>query len=306
MYDYIDNFLIFLKVEKNASPRTADSYQRDLFHGLDFLAPQIGKIDCDVVPLDINHRLFRDYLAQMQKQGLARTTIARRLAAWRSFFRYLVREGIVDDNPMTRVYSPKLEKRLPHFLYENEAAMLMEAPDLTHPLGMRDRAILETLYASGIRVNELVSLDTGNIDLRGGCLRVMGKMARERLVPLGSQAVWALGRYLSEARPRLLANAAVKRINNAVFLNRWGDRLSSRGIRKRLNKYVEKISLERSISPHTLRHSFATHLLNAGADMRTVQELLGHIRLTSTQIYTHVTSERLKQVYRKAHPRARE
>lgn len=306
MYDYIDNFLIYLRVEKNASPRTVESYQKDLFHGLDFFAPQLGKADYDVVPVDVDHRVFRDYLAWMQKQGLARSTIARRLAAWRSFFRYLVREKIVCDNPMVKVYSPKLEKRLPLFLCEGEAAMLVEAPDLTHPLGVRDRALLETLYATGLRINELVSLDTGNLDLGGGYMRVMGKMARERLVPLGSQAVTALRKYLAEARPRLLANATVKRMNNAVFLNRWGERLSARGIRKILNKYVEKISLERNISPHTLRHSFATHLLNAGADMRTVQELLGHIRLTSTQIYTHVTSERLKQVYRKAHPRALE
>lgn len=325
MYGYIDNFLIYLKVEKNASPRTVESYQKDLFQGLDYFSSQLKKEDHAIMPSDIDHRIFRHYLALLQKQGLARTTIARRLAAWRSFYRYLRREEIIDDNPMARVSSPKLEKRLPEFLYEDEAALLVEAPDLNHPLGVRDRALLETLYAGGLRINELMSLDLGDLDLGAGYVRVMGKRTRERLVPLGSQAVDALRRYLGEARPRLLLNSSLKKavagakteakpgampplkkFNNAVFLNRWGERLSGRGFRKILDKYVEKVSLERKISPHTLRHSFATHLLNAGADLRSVQELLGHTRLSSTQVYTHVTGERLKQVYRKAHPRAEE
>jgi integrase/recombinase XerC len=307
MYSYIDNFLIYLKVEKNASPRTQESYQKDLFHGLDYFASLLGKKDHDILPSDIDHRHFRHYLASLQKQGLARTTMARRLAAWRSYYRYLLREGIIDDNPMARVASPRLEKRLPRFLYEDEARLLVEAPDFGHPLGIRDRALLETLYAGGLRINELVSLDMGDLDLGAGYVRVLGKRSRERLVPLGSHAVGALRRYLGEARPGLLAKVSANRkINNAVFLNRWGERLSDRGFRKILDKYVEKVSLERKISPHTLRHSFATHLLNAGADLRSVQELLGHKRLSSTQIYTHVTGERLKQVYRKSHPRAKE
>lgn len=325
MYSYIDNFLIYLKVEKNASPRTQESYQKDLFQGLDYLAVQLKKADHAISPVEVDHRIFRHYLAFLQKQGLARTTIARRLAAWRSFYRYLLREEIIEDNPMSRVSSPKLEKRLPQFLYEGEARILMEAPDLNHPLGQRDRSLLETLYAGGLRISELVSLDLGDLDLGAGYVRVMGKRAKERLVPLGSQAVHALRRYLGEARSRLLINASLKipgasagyelknntvpasrKMNNAVFLNRWGERLSGRGIRKILDKYVEKVSLERKISPHTLRHSFATHLLNAGADLRSVQELLGHTRLSSTQIYTHVTGERLKEVYRKSHPRAEE
>lgn len=325
MYSLIDNFLIYLKVEKNASPRTQESYQKDLFQGLDYFAAQLKKADHAISPTDVDHRIFRHYLAFLQKQGLARTTIARRLAAWRSFYRYLLREEIIEDNPMSRVSSPKLEKRLPQFLYEGEARILMEAPDLNHPLGQRDRSLLETLYAGGLRINELVSLDIGDLDLGAGYARVMGKRAKERLVPLGSQAVHALRRYLGEARSRLLINASLKKsgggekheskneilppsrkMNNAVFLNRWGERLSGRGIRKILDKYMEKVSLERKISPHTLRHSFATHLLNAGADLRSVQELLGHTRLSSTQIYTHVTGERLKEVYRKSHPRAEE
>ncbi|BAF59429.1 MAG: tyrosine recombinase XerC [Pelotomaculum sp.] len=305
MYVHIDNFLVYLRVEKNASPRTTESYQKDLFHGLDYFASRLGKEDHAIVPSDIDHRIFRHYLAHMQKQGLARATMARRLAAWRSFYRYLYREKIIDGNPLLRVASPKLEKRLPRFLYEDEAKELVEAPDTKQPLGMRDRALLETLYAGGLRISELVLLDLGDLDISSGYIRVTGKRARERLVPLGSMAVEALQAYLAKARPRLMANSVAKKINNALFLNCRGERLSARGIRKILDKYVEKVSLERKISPHTLRHSFATHLLNAGADLRSVQELMGHVRLSSTQVYTHVTGERLKKVYRKSHPRAK-
>lgn len=306
MYSHIDNFLIYLKVERNASPRTVESYQKDLFNGLDFFSSVLKKEDNAVTPEEINHQVFRHYLAHLRQQGLARTTVARRLAAWRSFYKYLLREKVIEENSLSRVLSPKLEKRLPRFLYEGEAATLVEAPDLKHPLGVRDRALLEILYGGGLRINELVLLDLWDLDLGAGYVRVMGKRSRERLVPLGSQAVKALHDYLAGARPRILANAAEKKINNAVFLNHRGGRLTARGIRKILNKYAEKAELDRKISPHTLRHSFATHLLNAGADLRSVQELLGHTRLSSTQVYTHVTGERLKQVYRKAHPRAEE
>lgn len=324
MYTHIDNYLTYLRIEKNASPKTIESYQKDFFKGLDFFAAFLQKEDYNILPFEIDHRLFRHYLAFLKKQGLTRTTAARHLAAWRSLYRYLQREEIMEDNPLTRVASPKQAKKLPQFLFEDEAAALMESPDPGQPLGMRDRALLETLYAGGLRVNELVSLDLGNLDLTAGYVRISGKRSKERMVPLGSKAVEALEKYLRVARPGLLANQSVRKgcqepknagpptiplpgkISNAVFLNRWGNRLSSRGVRKIINKYVEKTALKRKISPHTLRHSFATHLLNAGADLRLVQELLGHTRLTSTQLYTHVTSERLKQVYRDSHPRARE
>ncbi|MDD4237219.1 MAG: tyrosine recombinase XerC [Desulfotomaculaceae bacterium] len=325
MYCHFDNFLVYLKVEKNASPRTIESYQKDFFRGLDFFASYLKKEDHAIEPKDLDHRLFRLYLGQLQEQGLARTTMARHLAAWRSLYRYLKRENIVEDNPAARVASPKLKKGLPSFLYENETARLVEAPDLTNPLGVRDRALLETLYAAGLRINELTSLDLADLDLGSGYVRVLGKRAKERLVPIGSEAITALHRYLTESRQRLLANAfhvknknqpnledgrpvmpRANKITNAVFLNRWGERLTGRGMRKILNKYVEQVCLERKVSPHTLRHSFATHLLNAGADLRSVQELLGHTSLSSTQIYTHVTGERLKTVYRRSHPRAKE
>jgi len=322
MYSYIDNFLFYLKIEKNAAPLTLDNYRKDLFQGLDYFSFYLKKEDYAVSPGEINYKIFRSYLAFLQKKGLARSTIARRLAAWRAYYRYLVRENIVAENPIGTIPSPKIEKRLPKFLYEDEAAVLVEAPALNYPLGMRDRALLETLYAGGLRVNELVTLDLGDLDLGSGYVRVMGKRARERLVPLGSKAVEALRKYLDEARPRLLTGATVKSslvkpgiktapgktpsISSAVFLNRSGERLSVRGIRKIIDKYTAKAGLNQKISPHTMRHSFATHLLNAGADLRSVQELLGHMRLSSTQVYTHVTGEKLKQVYRKSHPRAEE
>lgn len=178
MYSFIDNFLTYLKVEKNASPLTVENYQKDLFHGLDYFASQLKKGDHEIAPGDMEHRIFRHYLAFLQKQGLARATIARRLAAWRSFYRYLRREEIIGDNPLAAVTGPKLEKRLPKFLYEDEAALLVEAPDLNHPLGIRDRALLETIYAGGLRVSELVSLDLGDLDLGAGYVRVLGKIGR--------------------------------------------------------------------------------------------------------------------------------
>lgn len=321
MYGHIDNFLVYLKIEKNASPRTVENYQKDLFSGLDYFASILKKRDHEIHPDEISNRVYRLYLSHLQSRGLARSTIARRVAAWRSFYRYLKRENIITDNPMTRVASPKKEKKLPQFLYEGEAEMLVEAPDLNHPLGLRDRAILETLYAGGLRLNELVCLDLADLDLNSGYIRIMGKRSRERMVPLGSKAVESLHNYLNLGRPRLLMNSPIckgrkylhsedkpvhGRIDSAIFLNRWGSRITGRGVRKILNKYVDKVSLEKKISPHTLRHTFATHLLNAGADLRSVQELLGHIRLSSTQVYTHLTGERLKSVYRKFHPRARE
>ncbi|HOV78749.1 MAG TPA: tyrosine recombinase XerC [Bacillota bacterium] len=320
MYSYIDSFLVYLKVEKNASPLTVENYQKDLFSGLDYFSSVLKKNDHSVMPGDINHRIYRQYLAFLQAGGLSRSTVARRLAAWRSFYRYLCREKVVEDNPMTRVAGPKRTKKLPNFLYEEEAESLVEAPDQDRPLGLRDRALLETLYAGGLRISELESLNMGDLDLGAGYVRVMGKRSRERLVPLGSMAVEALRRYIREGRPRLLENLNKKRGDGiikdfipvpqkpegALFLNNRGKRLSARGVRKIIDKYAEKVRLKKKISPHTLRHTFATHLLNAGADLRSVQELLGHRSLSSTQVYTHVSGERLKKVYLKSHPRAKE
>lgn len=302
MYSFIDSFLIFLRVGKNASPRTVESYQKDLFQGLDFFAGELKKKDTDLHPAEIDRSLFRRYLSFLRERGLTRTTIARRLAAWRSFYRYLYREGIIKDNPLGAIATPKVEKKLPRFLYEDEAGLLLASPDPGNHLGQRNRAILETLYGGGIRVSELTGLDVGDLDLEAGYLRVMGKRGRERLAPLGVYAVDALRDYLHESRPFILKKQ--NKFSSAVFLNRWGDRLTVRGVNKIIAGYGRRAGLGDGISPHTLRHSFATHMLNAGADLRSVQELLGHKRLSTTQVYTHISSGRLKQVYRQAHPRA--
>lgn len=301
MYHYIDEFILYLKLEKNSSPRTLEEYQKDIFQGVDFFAQLLGVKDVELKPSDINHRTMRSYLAHLQSAGMARTTIARKLAAWRSFYNFLNREEIINNNPMVRVSTPKLEKKLPEFFYLDEIIKLLEAPPNT-ALGLRDRAVLEVIYAGGLRVSEVTALDISDIDLFGGYVRVMGKGSRERVVPLGSYALQALNKYINEARPFLEANNSNK--TKALFLNYQGGRLSERGVRKMLAKYLKQVGFERHASPHTIRHTFATHLLERGADLRTVQELLGHVRLSTTQIYTHVTREKIKEVYKKNHPRS--
>ncbi len=300
MYHYIDQFLLYLQLEKNASTRTIEEYQKDLFQGLDYFSAITGKKDEDLHPADINHHLMRGFLAALQSSDMARSTVARKLAAWRSFYNYLLREDFIDHNPLSRVATPKVKKKLPRFFYPEEVTKLLDAPDNT-PLGQRDKAMLETLYACGLRVSELVNLDVADVDLAGGYLRVYGKGAKERIVPLGSYAVEALKIYFNNGREKLLAKA--HRVD-AVFVNYRGERLTARGVRKILDKYLKKVAMERRASPHTIRHTFATHLLDRGADLRTVQELLGHVRLSTTQIYTHVTREKLRQIYQKTHPRA--
>lgn len=312
MYFYIDSFISYLKSEKNYSALTLENYQRDLLDGLEFFAFVLKKGEEKVEPGELTPGLLRSYLSQLNAKGLARSTIARRLAAWRSFFRYLKREGKIGDNPMSEIKTPKLAKRLPKFLYANEAKALVEAPGTASSLGLRDRALLEVLYAGGFRVSELASMNLSDVDLAAGLARVTGKRSKERIVPIGTKAVEALRDYLAAGRPELLAGRKNHPFNagrgywcEALFLNCCGERLSVRGIRKIISRYSVQAGLGERVSPHTLRHSFATHLLNAGADLRIVQELLGHASLSSTQVYTHVTGERLKSVYRECHPRAR-
>ncbi len=302
MYSSLDAYMYFLQVEKNASPHTLQSYQKDVFQFIDFLSRELAIPDTQVKPGQVNHLLLRSYLAELKLQGLARTSIARKLAAIRSFFRYLCREEILETNPLKSVSTPKLEKHLPGFLYREEMECLLEAPDEATPLGLRDRALLELLYATGIRVSELVGLDIEDLDTGLGYIRVMGKGQKERVVPVGSYALRALQAYLTGAKPLLTAGKAKRGV--PLFVNNKGRRLTDRGVRYLISKYIQQASIRKKVSPHTLRHSFATHLLDAGADLRTVQELLGHVKMSTTQIYTHVTKERLKQVYTKAHPRA--
>lgn len=300
MYSYLDSFIIYLKVEKNASPRTVESYQHDIWRFIDFMSAEYGMPGEKLDPAGVDHLLVRRHLGLLQRSGLKRTSIARKMASLRAFFRYLTREEILSVNPLVQVSIPKLEKRLPEVLSQDGAWALVQAPDSGNPAGLRDRAILEALYSSGLRVSELVGLDVGDIDLSMTYVRVMGKGARERVVPLGSYAVAALTLYLAEGRPHLSKKCPTK----ALFLNKYGGRLTARSIRNIIDKYVEQVSIRTKVSPHTIRHSFATHLLDGGADLRSVQELLGHVKMSTTQIYTHVSRDKLLSVYEKSHPRA--
>lgn len=301
MYSYIDNFIYYLETERNYSHHTVVNYRRDLFHGIDFFAGALGKKDSDLMPSDLDMKLVRAYLGDLFYSGLAKSSISRRLAAWRSFYRYLGREGLVDRNPLKRVSSLKPEKRLPHFLFKEDCAALIESTGDGFPLALRDRALLEVLYATGIRVGELVTLDLKDSNPGGGELLVMGKGSRERVVPMGRWAVDALYSYLDTGRPRLVRDTEER----ALFVNFRGGRLTDRGVRKIIKKYVSRMGIQNTVSPHTMRHSFATHMLDNGADLRAVQEMLGHKNLSTTQIYTHLTKERLRQVYLNSHPRVK-
>jgi len=246
---------------------------------------------------DVDHLTLRKFLAHLRSKQYAKRTMARKLAAIRSFFKFLHREGYLKANPTSSVFTPKLDKKLPHFLDTSSVVKLIESPDIKDALGLRDRAIMETLYGSGIRVSELVGLNVDRIDFLSGVLKVMGKGRKERLAPIGEKALGIIRNYLDK-RP------TAKGDRHAVFLNKSGTRLRDRSVRRIINKYIRCTSIKEKVSPHTLRHSFATHLLDRGADLRSVQELLGHMNLSTTQIYTHITPERLKTAYDKAHPRA--
>jgi integrase/recombinase XerC len=283
---YIGKFLTYLEIEKNASPHTITNYHIDLRAFRDFLEGMaIEKVDTITA---------RRFLAYLKQKGYAKRTIARKLASLRSFFKFLSREGYLKSNPLSVTSSPKLDKKLPLFLDISKVTQLIESPNTAELLGLRDRAILETLYSTGIRVSELVSLDIEHIDFIGGVIKVYGKGKKERIAPIGYRALRAIRDYLTKRSLK----------SKAVFLSKKGRRLKEADIRRLLDKYIRKLSLKENISPHSLRHSFATHLLDKGADLRSVQELLGHANLSTTQIYTHVTTERLKSAYEKAHPRA--
>ncbi len=298
MDEHLNKFITYLIAEKNASPYTIKNYRHEIGRFLDFLKEQ--GIDSWE---GVDRYVLRRYLAWLQAQGYVKASITRRISELRSFCRYLVREGILETNPIRAISSPKIPKRLPDYLELQEIEALLTAPDPMDPQGQRDRAIMEVLYASGLRVSELVSLNLGNVDLRQGELRVWGKGAKERVALLGEPACRALRCYLQDGRLKLIKE---NKATNALFLNRLGGRLSTRSVSSILDKYAKLAGLGRRITPHIMRHTFATHLLDGGADLRTVQELLGHADLSTTQIYTHVSQTRAREVYRKAHPRARE
>jgi len=294
----IERFLRFLAAERGASPLTLKSYREDLLQLEDFL----GSAGCRT-PAAVSSVILRRFASGLHATGYAASTVARKLASMRSFFTFCQREGWVRTNPAKPLRSPKRSRKLPTFLTGAEISRLLAAPPADGQAGLRDRAILEVMYSSGVRVQELVNLDDADLDLRGGTIRVRGKGRRERLGIVGSHAQRALRAWLA-ARPRATATAG-KRGSQPLFTNKFGSRLSVRGVARLLEKHLATAGLTRRASPHTLRHSFATHLLDAGADIRSVQELLGHKSLVTTQIYTHVTTSRLLAAFDKAHPRAR-
>ena len=284
-----DRFLRYLDTERNASSYTCRNYALDLAQFFAFLGHQrLG----DISPLDI-----RRFVSHLSTAALARRTIARKLSCLRSFFRFLCREGTLEHNPAEAVPTPRLEKRLPSFLDERQVATLLAMPAAKKWQGLRDLAILETLYSTGMRVSELTGLSLEDLDEISGTVVVRGKGKKERLCPIGETALRAVRRYLGK-RPKAL------RVPYALFVSQKGTRLTVRQVDRLIANYVKRAQLPSSISPHSLRHSFATHLLDRGADLRSVQELLGHASLSTTQIYTHVTPQRLKKIYDQAHPRA--
>ena len=295
----VDSFFIYLESEKNLAFKTIKAYNNDWIDFYDFLEKSMS-INLTAAKIDvIDHLIIRKYLAQMNSRSLQKTTIARRLAAIKSFFRYAVKKEIIMQNPLENVTTPKIPKKLPRYLEQNEMFKVLEQPSALTDDGIRDKAILELLYGAGIRVSELVQLDLDNIDLSYGYVRVTGKGNKERLVPVGSVAVEALARYIGDIRPHWDKDS-----QKAVFLNKKGGRLSDRTVRSLARKYCYQAGTREIISPHGFRHSFASHLLDNGADLRVVQELLGHKKISSTQIYTHVSKAKLRKVYHLAHPRA--
>lgn len=297
MPEAFDRFMDYLRVERNASRYTVRNYAADLSGFFAFLSEQgVSSLD------DVDKNTLRDYLSRLMRDRFARSSIARKLSAVRSFYRYLQREGMVDTSPAANISSPKLDRRLPLFLSQEEIVRIVEAPDVSTPAGMRDRAFLELLYASGMRVSELAGLDLSQVNLDMREIRVWGKGSKERIVLMGEPAAQALGAYLLDGRPRLLGDART----NAVFLNHRGGRLTVRRVESFVQAYAVGVGVDKKVHPHMLRHTFATHLLDGGADLRVVQELLGHASLSSTQIYTHVSKSRARKVYLAAHPLANE
>ena len=295
MYPAINRFLRYLDVERDVSAHTVKGYREDLESLADYLADNQGRPPrpASISPLDL-----RQYVSDLHLAGYARSSISRRLASLRSFFRFAQREGTVDSNPAKPLRNPRKQRALPHFMTSDEVERLLLAPNKSEKMGARDLAILETMYSTGVRVSELVGMNVDDLDLAEGVTRIRGKGKRERFAPLGSFAIGAIQHWL-ESR----ADGELER-GDPVFVNRLGTRLSTRSVGRMLEKYIAQAGLDRRTTPHTLRHSFATHLLDRGADIRSVQELLGHRSLVTTQIYTHLTTATLRKAYEKAHPRA--
>jgi len=296
------DFLMHLGLEKNSSALTVKAYREDLTQALTFARDRHAK--SNLRPADWDTRTLRAFLAWLHDQKYAKSTVARRLAAVRSFGKYLCRQGILVNNPADALRSPRQDKKLPHFLSTTDVARLLAAASVATPLGRRDRAILETLYSAGVRVSELCGLDEADLAIDDGVFIVRGKGRKERFAMLGDPARGAIRAWLADRVALVAGRPAGAPAPTAVFLNRTGTRLTTRSVGRLLDRYLRAAGLDPRTTPHTLRHSFATHLLDAGADIRGVQELLGHKSLTTTQIYTHVSPQRLQKSYRDAHPRA--
>jgi integrase/recombinase XerC len=305
MRELIDDFLDHLAHQRAMSPHTVRAYRGDLERFHRFVAVEfLGREPKDVRPADVDAAAVRAFLAALNRDGAGRRTQGRALAAVRSLLRYGCREGILAANPAEAIPTPKTRRDLPRHLRPGEIETLLEAPEGDEPLARRDRALLELLYAAGLRVGELVSLDRADLDLGARMLRVVGKGSKERMVPFGRQAESALRAWF-EAWPEVRRNSAAGDAGEPVFLNYRGGRLTDRSVRRLLDRYVAAAALAAGVHPHTLRHTFATHLLEQGADLRAIQELLGHSSLSTTQRYVQVDIERLLAVYRDAHPRAK-
>ncbi len=295
MESYVNEFINYLAVERGLAQNTLESYGRDLKQFQTYL--DNGNME---ILKDSSRNTILGYLNNLQSKGRAVSTISRNLAAIKSFYQYLVRERYLDKDPAANLESPKIEKKLPKILTISEVEQLLKQPNGLLPTGLRDKAMLELLYATGIRVSELISLNISDINLDMGYIKCYGKGAKERIVPLGSIAAKCVQDYTGKGRPKLVRTYD----EAALFVNHHGNRLTRQGFWKIIKKYAQEANIHKDITPHTLRHSFATHLLENGADLRSVQEMLGHADISTTQIYTHVTKNHLKEVYDKAHPRA--
>ena len=312
MKQQVAAYLEHLRLNENASAHTVRAYESDLTQFLAFLAVRNGRRRSELAPADFDHLAIRGFLTELHRRGNTRSSAARKLAAIRGFSRYLRREGVLDGDPAALVGMPKREQRLPAHLAEAEMAHLLETPDLSSPLGRRDRAILELFYAAGLRLSELVSLDLEDVNLAARVVRVTGKGGKQRIVPFNRSTEAALRAWFADLveiadrrGPSTIPLASrAKKASVPVFLNYQGGRLSTRSVDRLVRRYVTACSARTGISPHALRHSFATHLLERGADLRAIQELLGHARLSTTQRYTHVNATQLLESYRKAHPKA--
>lgn len=306
MEKLIEQFLEHLRYERNVSAHTLRNYASDLQQFVDFLTPADPSGKKRKLPelSEIGHLTIREWMGELHNAQKTKSSIARKLAALRTFFQFLVREGVVELNPAKLVSTPRQEKKLPKHLSIEEAIRFIETPDLETDLGKRDRAMLELMYATGVRVAELTTLNLADVDFRNQLIRVTGKRRKQRIVPFGDPAAEAIRNYLT-VRDKFLFNAPVsKRDDEALFLNYQGTRITTRSVGRMVEKYIRICAGMHNISPHALRHSFATHLLDSGADLRDIQELLGHARLSTTQVYTHVSMEKLVAVYDKAHPKA--